>query len=606
MLRPAMTRTPPLPAAFGRYVLRERIAAGGMAEVFRAGQPGFGGFERSVAIKRMFRHLAEDQDFVTMLADEARIASQLSHPNIASILDFGREGEDWFLAYELVDGVDLFRLLQRQFEMGRDLPVPLVIHIIAELASALDFAHARHDADGSPMHIVHRDVSPQNVLIGFQGEVKLTDFGIAKAAARGTQTAVGQLKGKIYYMSPEAARGEPVDHRSDLFAAGILLYELLCTKPMYEEPDARRLLEAVSRAEVRWPPEKMGRIPNALWAVAERALARHPDARYQSGREFREALLRVADEAHARADRDQLGAWVRKAFQVSEDRPPVPVARTVAASVDHWASVVAPAPGPTEPERPRARAGGVSLPRSTQSMSAHPGPAPAPRPAPAAAAAATSAASPAPPQGAAASFDDEDRTSLLDSAEILRRLGEAPAATDGEPPPLPTVAAASPWAEVERPSPSEPPPLAPTAAPAGTPAGGPTLPLVGKSRPSGDIANPPAAKVRRPSLLRVAPQPAPAPVEPPPAAAARPVAVASEPPPASESATRFVAAMDDDRPPPFSTPPGAPEPPDAQQVANVRLDPDDQPASWALISVTVGVWSAVLVLGVYATLLLIR
>ena len=604
-----------------------------MAEVFRAGMPGFGGFERSVAIKRMFRHLAEDQDFVTMLADEARIASQLSHPNIVSILDFGREGEDWFLAYELVDGVDLFRLLQRQFEIGRDLPVPLAIHIIAELASALDFAHARHDADGSPMHIVHRDVSPQNVLIGFQGEIKLTDFGIAKAAARGTQTAAGQLKGKIYYMSPEAARGEPVDHRSDLFAAGILLYELLCTKPMYEETDARRLLEAVSRAEVRWPADKMGRIPNALWAVAERTLARHPDSRYQSGRELREALLRVADEAHARADREQLGAWVRKAFQVSEDRPPVPVARTIAASVDHWASVVAPAPAPTEPERPRARAAGVALPRSTQSFANQAG---APRP-----------ATPHAP-AAPSSFDDEDRTSLLDSAEILRRLGEPSAPADGEPPPLPTVAAASPWAEAEQPSPSEPPVLPTTASPVAV---GPTLPLAGKTRPSAEIAAPPPARMRRPSLLRVAPQPAPGsdamqsgpPTLPNPAVAApalpavpslpapapprmptplpaqsparvlppaAPAARAAELVPASESATRFVTAMEDDAPArdgPVGDGGHDARPLVANQgPAAMALDPDDQPASWALIGLTVGVWSAVLVLAAYATLLLVR
>ncbi|MEY3014002.1 MAG: hypothetical protein RIT45_2737, partial [Pseudomonadota bacterium] len=444
-----MSARPHLPHAFGRYILRERIAAGGMAEVFRAGLPGFGGFEREVAIKRMFRHLSDDPGFVAMLADEARIASQLHHPNIVSILDFGQEGQDWFLCYELIDGVDLFRLLQRQFELGRDLPVALAIHVVSELASALDFAHARRDQAGQPMQIVHRDVSPQNVLVGFQGDVKLTDFGIAKAAARATQTAAGQVKGKIYYMSPEQARGEALDHRADLFSTGILLFELLCTKPLYEEGDHGRLLDLVGRAEVRWPDDKLGRIPPALRRLCDKALSRRREDRFQSGRELREALQRVADEMHARGDREQLGAWTRRLFGVADDRPPAPLPTGARDQNAHWASVIAPvpteppepaaAPVATNPQRPSRKVAKVALPRSVRSSPAVP-------------AATATAAVPA-----ADGFDDDsEATSMLDADEIARRLGlsdesavappavpaAAAAATASEPPPLPTVAAA--------------------------------------------------------------------------------------------------------------------------------------------------------------------
>ncbi len=648
MLLPAMTRNPPLPLAFGRYILRERIAAGGMAEVYRAGMPGFGGFERSVAIKRMFRHLADDASFVAMLADEAGISSQLSHPNIASVLDFGREGEDWFLAYELVDGVDLFRLLQRQFETGRDLSISLAIFIVAELASALDFAHARRAPDGSPLQIIHRDVSPQNVLIGYQGEVKLTDFGIAKAAARRTQTEVGQIKGKVYYMSPEAARGERLDHRADLFSAGILLFELLCTRPLYDVPDPRRLLEVVSRGEVRWPADKAARVPAPLLAVANRALARQPDARYQTGRELREALLRVADECNARADRDELGAWVRRLFGVSDDRPLRPDGTEVDADADHWSSLATEsllAQPRTAPERPQARVS-AALPR------------PAGRPL-ASAEAERRAESPAKSAQALPDFDGEGATALLDTDEVQRRLQAA------EPPPLPTTAAAMPTAarsvDPELATSDIPPPIPRQASPLParskrpsllqihpvTPAPtDPPIGLGGGSRPSGPV------RATAPRTAQEAPAPASGSAAPLASVAtaetvglAR-VARADEAPPAlpvlavppsiqvrpglqrrsgvssaaapsnTEGSTRSVPAMADEERA-AAAPKRAQAAPAALSLAlastssgragaSATLDPDAAPASWSLIAVTLAVWSAVLVLAAYATLLLVR
>ncbi len=216
-----------LPRQFGRYLLQQRLGRGGMAEVFRATVDGPGGFSRPVAIKRILPEYSQDEWFTRMIADEARIVSRLAHPNIVQILDAGEVDGSWYIAFELVDGTDLFQLLQRIYSRGQALPQAYACHIAAEVAAGLDHAHSRRDEHGQPLGIVHRDVSPQNVLLSWLGEVKLGDFGIARARQRTSETQAGTIKGKIYYMSPEQARGETVDHRSDLFAVGILLYETL-------------------------------------------------------------------------------------------------------------------------------------------------------------------------------------------------------------------------------------------------------------------------------------------------------------------------------------------------------------------------------------------
>lgn len=311
-----------LPQTFGRYVLRERVGRGGMAEVFRASQGGFGGFDKDVAIKRMFREFSHDTAFVQMLTDEAKILSQLAHPNIVQILDLGQVGQDWFIAFEYVEGVDLFSVLQRHHEENRDMPVELACFVAAELCSALDYAHARRSADGEPLHIVHRDVSPQNVLLSLQGEVKLTDFGIAKAAYRFTQTQAGLIKGKVYYMSPDQVLGQPLDHRADLFAAGILLFEALTTQPLYDEPDQQRLFDRVSRAAWQWPAPKLGRIPSALQRIVEKALEPRADRRYSSGREMRQAITAAVRDLNLPCDRESLGSYLRRLYEVDDDRPP--------------------------------------------------------------------------------------------------------------------------------------------------------------------------------------------------------------------------------------------------------------------------------------------
>lgn len=311
-----------LPRPFGRYILQQRLGRGGMAEVFRATIDGPGGFSRSVAIKRILPEYSQDEWFTRMIADEAQIVSRLTHPNIVQILDAGEVEGSWYIAFELVEGTDLFQLLQRIYARGLALPPAFACYIAAEVAAGLDHAHSRRDEHGQPLGIVHRDVSPQNVLLSWLGEVKLGDFGIARAKERTSETQAGTIKGKIYYMSPEQARGEKVDHRSDLFSVGILLYEMLCTQPLYDDGEAVQLLDTVAAGRWKWPSGAELTIPAPLRRVVALALAPDPKTRYQSGRALREALLAAMEACGLRADRDAFGAWLREQNQVPDDRPP--------------------------------------------------------------------------------------------------------------------------------------------------------------------------------------------------------------------------------------------------------------------------------------------
>ena len=513
-----------LPQNFGRYVLRERVGRGGMAEVFRASQSGFGGFDKDVAIKRMFREFSHDTAFVQMLTDEAKILSQLSHPNIVQILDLGQQGQDWFIAFEYIEGVDLFSVLQRHHEDGIDLPVELACFVVAELCSALDYAHARRGADGEPLHIVHRDVSPQNVLLSLQGEVKLTDFGIAKAAYRYTQTQAGLIKGKVYYMSPEQVLGQALDHRADLFAAGILLFEALTTRPLYDEPDQPKLFDRVSRAAWQWPADKLARVPEVLQKVVEKALEPRADRRYGSGRELRQAIAAAARELNLSLDRESLGNYLRRLYGVEEDRPPTYGAHQAMVRPERqdvrWNSRVdvrvADIPLPPPPDElgdePTSR-DPMLPPRLPVTRQARPVPT-----------AASSGAIPAlPPPGAPA-------RPLGPAAAVVP---PAPAPQNLRAPPAPVAAAAAKSAVVHAvsaksamppplPGESEPPPLPPqlrSAEPVRT-ADAPqpaesAKPLAGAARPVGPPARPSPRPLARPGPGDL-PPPAPRPLAGPP------------------------------------------------------------------------------------------
>ncbi|CAN5238532.1 hypothetical protein BH11MYX1_BH11MYX1_17130 [soil metagenome] len=267
---------------FGPYRLVRQIAVGGMAEIHLAKTKGIAGFEKYVALKMIHPNFAEDDQFIQMLVDEAKIAVQLNHGNIAQTFDLGRVGETFYITMEYVDGADLYKILRRGSEQDLEMPLDICAFVMKEVASALDHAHRKRDHGGKSLGIVHRDVSPQNVLISYAGEVKLVDFGIAKATMKARQTAVGVIKGKYYYMSPEQARGDSIDFRSDIFSAGIVLYEMITGQMLYLEEDLHKLLDMARRAEIDLPSTLRKGIPPQLERIVMRALAKVPGERYQS------------------------------------------------------------------------------------------------------------------------------------------------------------------------------------------------------------------------------------------------------------------------------------------------------------------------------------
>ncbi len=280
------------PDHFGQYEILERIASGGMAELYKAKRTGVEGFQKIVAIKKILPHLADDEEFVTMFADEAKLAAQLNHPNIIHIYDLGKiQAGGYFIAMEYVDGRDLRAIQQGGGDMDVPLPVPLAVYVASKVAAALDYAHRRRDAEGHELNIVHRDVSPQNILISYEGDIKLCDFGIAKAASKASKTQSGALKGKIQYMSPEQAWGKPIDRRSDLFSLGVVLHELLTGERLFRGDTDINILEKVRVAEVAPPSRTNPEVPQNLDAVVLKALAREPDDRYANASD----LLRDLD-----------------------------------------------------------------------------------------------------------------------------------------------------------------------------------------------------------------------------------------------------------------------------------------------------------------------
>ena len=277
--------------SFGKYTLIERIGTGGMAEVFLAKSQGAEGLEKFLVIKRILPELAENNRFVEMFIGEARIAVALNHPNIVQIYDFGKVDGDFFLAMEFVDGWDLGDLLKASIGFER-LPLGDAVFIALEVARGLDYAHRRRDEYGNPLELVHRDISPQNLLVSRDGTIKIVDFGIAKAANLEEENP-HVVKGKFCYMSPEQASGEPVDHRSDLFSLGVVFFELVCNRPLFKQGTKEQTLSLVRSAVVPDIASLVEDIPEQLEAVLYKLLAREPEERFQTARELQSELTRV-------------------------------------------------------------------------------------------------------------------------------------------------------------------------------------------------------------------------------------------------------------------------------------------------------------------------
>lgn len=308
----------PAVQSFGKYQILEKIATGGMAEIYKARLEGIGGFQRTFAIKRILPHLSRNQDYVGMLVDEAKVAGLLSHANIVQILDLGQVNDVWYIAMEYVDGFDLAAILKRCEERGLTLPVPHAVFIAIQLLKGLEYAHDRQVMRAGktvPLNIIHRDVSPPNVLVSAQGEVKLTDFGIARAAHKALQTQAGVIKGRFDYMSPEQASAVPdLDRRSDLFSAGVLLYEMLAGQHPFRAENELKTLDRASKAEYQPLSVVNPDVPFSLEAIVDRAMRPERDERYPTAGAFKEALDKFFHDAGFIFTSATLSAYLKGLF----------------------------------------------------------------------------------------------------------------------------------------------------------------------------------------------------------------------------------------------------------------------------------------------------
>ncbi|MCC6749356.1 MAG: serine/threonine protein kinase [Deltaproteobacteria bacterium] len=360
------------PQQFGPYELLERISVGGMAEVFRARMARGERFSKILGIKRILPSLSRDQKFVSMFIEEARLMAHLTHGNIAQVFDFGMIEGAYYLAMEFVDGLDLRAIQERFLRRGERVPVAVAAHIVLGVCEALAYAHGRKDGNGRSLGIVHRDVSPQNVIVSFAGEVKLVDFGIAKVRDRAKETTHGKVRGKCGYMAPEQILGRPVDHRADLFGLGAVLHELLTGKHLFLAANQVTTIQRLLKAPVEKPSAVNPEVPAALDAIALKALARDPSQRYQSAEQVHAELAAYCRSAGGGLISNDLAQWMQRCFPdgrnddgMSATRPPAP-----ARPASPVARLAAPLPvrgGAASPERP---AGATRVGRPQRAASA--------------------------------------------------------------------------------------------------------------------------------------------------------------------------------------------------------------------------------------------
>lgn len=300
---------------FGGYKILKKIATGGMAEVFLAKRVGVKGFEKLLAIKRILPQFSADDEFISMFIDEAKLAADLTHRNIVQIYDFGNQQDSYYIAMEYVFGKDLKSILKKSIEKQKRIPITQCAYIITEAARGLEYAHNLKDHFGNPLQIIHRDISPQNILISYEGEVMLADFGIAKAASKSTVTRAGVLKGKILYMSPEQAWGRPMDKRSDLYSLGVVLYETVTYRKILDADSEFSMLEKVRNAQVEFPPEVFEKVPKSLFHIMKKALEKNPGERYQTAHEMRLDLESYLLTTRETLSEKALSDYLKQLFQ---------------------------------------------------------------------------------------------------------------------------------------------------------------------------------------------------------------------------------------------------------------------------------------------------
>jgi serine/threonine protein kinase len=280
------------PKPFGKYFLTDRIAVGGMAEIYKAKTFGVDGFEKVLAIKKILSHCSADIEFITMLTDEAKLVVNLSHANIVQVYDLGRVGDDYFISMEFIDGINLRDLVEKSRELHEPIPIDIAIYIISEVCRGLDYAHSKKGTDGEPLEIIHRDVSPQNILVSYDGGVKLVDFGIAKAARNLSQTHAGILKGKVNYMAPEQAFGKPMDKRTDVFSLGNVFYELITCKRLFFGESQMEILKKIRNQKITETTFEDD-VPETIKPLLAKALSYSPKKRFDSAADFQIDLTKV-------------------------------------------------------------------------------------------------------------------------------------------------------------------------------------------------------------------------------------------------------------------------------------------------------------------------
>jgi serine/threonine protein kinase len=302
------------PKKFGKYQLLQKIAVGGMAELYRSKVTRAHGFEKLVAIKKILPHLTDQGNLVKAFIDEAKLAALLQHENIVQIYDFGSIDGEYFIAMEYLFGKDLRKLTDKASKTAVPLGLENALYIISRICSGLDYSHNLKDLQGKPLNIIHRDINPQNIFLTYEGQVKIIDFGIAKAASHNSTTHEGLIKGKLAYMSPEQATGKTIDHRSDIFSTGIIFYELLAGRRMFEG-ETMQVYSQVREARYEPLNKLLPDLPPKLLAVVEGALAKDPDQRYQSCGEMLADLEECIFDLSVRTNGRSFATFVKEFFK---------------------------------------------------------------------------------------------------------------------------------------------------------------------------------------------------------------------------------------------------------------------------------------------------
>jgi serine/threonine protein kinase len=337
---------------FGKYRLLVELGSGGMADVFLAvaeGPEGLG-FSKLLVVKRLRSNLADDPEFIAMLVDEARIAGRLNHPNVVQTIEIGNVGKQYFIAMEYLDGQPLHRILARSQRIGQPLEAGLHYGIITEVLAGLHYAHELADYDGTPLQVVHRDVSPHNVFITYAGQVKVVDFGIAKAAGRVAETRTGVVKGKITYMAPEQALSRAHDRRADIFAVGIMLWQAATNERFWQGADEFQIMKSLAAGEYKASPRLVNpQVPEELDRICQRALALEPDHRYATALDFQTDLENFLESVRMRRAPRELGKRVSELFEDSRAEVKAVVEEQLAQLKTSSVANIRPVAIPTDP-----------------------------------------------------------------------------------------------------------------------------------------------------------------------------------------------------------------------------------------------------------------